>query len=186
MAPNKPGGLKQSLPGLPSPGCYRTIDQARRAGTKRGCADSRPEQAALGGIHCFDACHAARFRHCGRTREPIEPATCRNCAAIAFSQNGESVAPLVPAYTCCTLSNPIRLPCPKSAQESELLSRTMTRQRLIQVCALALLFAARILRPVQACRTFATYMFTEQNSPPLNKIEIEVSESPWQRALLTT
>jgi len=58
----------------------------------------RPEQAALGGIHYFDACHAARFRHCGGTREPIEPATCRNFAAIAFSQNGESIAPLVPAY----------------------------------------------------------------------------------------
>ncbi len=62
-------------------------------------ASGRPEQAALGGIHCLDSCHAARFRHCGRTREPIEPATCRNCASIAFSQNGESIAPLVPAYT---------------------------------------------------------------------------------------
>ncbi len=46
--------------------------------------------------------HAARFRHCGGTREPIEPATCRNCAAIAFFQNGESIAPLVPAYTYLT------------------------------------------------------------------------------------
>jgi len=34
---------------------------------------------------------------------PLEPATCRNCAAIAFSKNGESIAPLVPAYTYFTL-----------------------------------------------------------------------------------
>jgi len=33
-ATNKPGGLKQPLPGLPSPGFHPTIDQARRAGTK--------------------------------------------------------------------------------------------------------------------------------------------------------
>ncbi len=32
---NKPGGLTQPLPGLPSPGSHPTIDQARRAGTNR-------------------------------------------------------------------------------------------------------------------------------------------------------
>ncbi len=40
-------------------------------GTSEWIHPGGPEQAALGGIHCFDACHAARFRHCGRTREPI-------------------------------------------------------------------------------------------------------------------
>jgi len=61
----------------------------------------RPEQAALGGNHYFDARHAARFRHCGRTRETIEPATCRHCAAITFSKMVNPLRRLFrPTRTC--------------------------------------------------------------------------------------